>query len=204
MSKRSKKYANYVEHPKYGQSPLFTYLVPSISKDEKFVLVTRPAGQHFIENTAILANLSSSSGSAYLVKYYVDEDKFCIDCDRPFIFFAQEQKYLFDELGLSMQIKGRRCYDCRKKRRILKQEGARYAELKHIQNRSLDETIEMADICLKQMEAGLFNPRQTQTVRALLNKLTRDSNKLTAKKRAFIGIAQSRLASIENKFVKNL
>lgn len=177
MPGKIEDFTNYVEHPRYGRGPIFTNLIPSLSKRDEFVLIGRAGScRSRINGTAVIADMEKQSGCAYAVKYYFDEKKCCPGCNRPFIFFAQQQKYWFDELGFNISTAGKWCYDCRQLRIGLKRNLLRYAELKNNDNRNIAESIEMAEICLTELEAGRFTERQTQTVRALLNVLSKHSN----------------------------
>ena len=51
---------------------------------------------------------------------YVDIEKACRDCGRPFLFFAQEQKYWFEELGFYVDADCVKCVECRKTEQRLK------------------------------------------------------------------------------------
>jgi len=172
MPKNPDEYAGFVEHPRFGRRPRFTKLVPKVHDSEQFVIASRPMGRGRIDGTAIAANMDKQPrGGSYFIKYYFDEKRDCHDCGRPFIFFAEEQKYWFDELGLSLNAEGRRCHACRRTQNKLKRNNDRFAVLKNMESLSVDETMEMTDICLGQLEAGRFHPRQIQTVRKLIKRL---------------------------------
>lgn len=49
--------------------------------------------------------------------FYVDEARICVECDRPFTFWAKEQKYWYEDLGFYASSEAVRCVDCRKSRR---------------------------------------------------------------------------------------
>ncbi len=197
MTKKIDKFADYVEHPRYGRRPRFTNLVPRVFADEKFVIKARCGCDCRIDGTAIAADMGKQSGASYFIKYYFDEKKLCIDCNHPFIFFAQEQKHWFDVLGFSLNTEGRRCYDCRQIQNQLKRNSRRFAVLKHMENRNIDEMMEMADICLGQLEVGRFHPRQVQTVRMFLKKLVKRNEEDSLSLHDFIEQIRGRILNFE-------
>lgn len=50
-------------------------------------------------------------------KFYLDEEKTCVECGRDFVFGAREQLFWYEELGLTFDAKAIRCKDCRWVRR---------------------------------------------------------------------------------------
>ena len=92
----------------------------------------------------------------------------CRDCDKPFIFFAQEQKYWYEELGFPLESDCVRCFSCRKCQQAIALKRQRYEELFHIVERTVDESLEMADCCLSLIEASVFSSNQAERVRMLL------------------------------------
>lgn len=121
-----------------------------------------------IPNTAIEADCSKQNFTTIPVTHYFDELRTCQGCRAPFIFFAAEQKHWYEELGFPLEADCVRCVFCRKQQQLLAQHKKRYEELFHQSNLSLGEKLEMAECCLSLIEAGLFSPRKTTHVRALL------------------------------------
>jgi hypothetical protein len=105
----------------------------------------------------------------------------CLDCGRPFIFFADEQKHWYEDLGFGLYSNCVRCVPCRKRQQGIARQRERYEDLFHVPNRTAEETLEMADCCLSLIETGTFSSRQTERVRMLLNKIadTIDANVVT-------------------------
>ena len=163
------EYANYVDHPRFGRRPHVTGLNP----ESDFT-----TGQPFlhwnatdrIPNTAIEADLSRQSRATVAVTHYYDVRRTCRDCGRPFIFFAQEQKHWYEELGLPLEADCVRCVPCRRRQHGIAAKRERYEELFHVPARSAEEHLEMADCCLSLIEADIFDPRQTAHVRELLKR----------------------------------
>ena len=125
-----------------------------------------------IPNTAIAADLSRQTPATVPVTHYFDVKRQCRDCDRPFIFFAAEQKYWYEELGFGLDSDCVRCAPCRKRQQGLARKRERYEELFHVPHRTTDEALEMADCCLSLVEASVFHARQIERVRALLKGLS--------------------------------
>jgi hypothetical protein len=161
------KYADYVEHPRFGRYPHVTGLNPEsdLTTGKPFLHWNATAR---IPNTAIEADLTRQSRATVPVTHYYDVSRECRDCGRPFIFFAQEQKYWYEDLGLPLEADCVRCVPCRKREHGTAAKRARYEELFHTVERTADENLEMAECCLFLIEEGVFNVRQAQHVRQLL------------------------------------
>ena len=126
-----------------------------------------------IFGTAIPADLGRQTKATVPVTHYYDLDLECRDCGRRFIFFAEEQKYWYEELGFDLNSGCVRCHPCRKARHLAARWKSRFDELLHRSDRTIEESLEMADSCLHLIERGIFHHRQTQRVRQLLNQVAR-------------------------------
>jgi|SRR5579862_7153654 len=161
-------YADYVVHPRFGQGPHFTGSDPAPGFP-KVHLHWRVIGGERISNTAVKADLSRQTPATVSVTHYFDEPRVCRGCGRPFIFFAEEQKHWYEEIGFGLDSDCVRCFECRRKARGVVGLQHRYEKLLDSVVRSPRETIGLADVCLKLIEAGAFHKRQAAHVRALLN-----------------------------------
>lgn len=47
--------------------------------------------------------------------FYVDEDRTCVECDKPFVFEAGEQKFWYEDLQFNFASTAMRCVDCRRR-----------------------------------------------------------------------------------------
>lgn len=167
----SPRYREFVTHPRYGQGPRITGLNPETDyAGHVFLHWHSPEGSR-IPNTAIAADLSRQSPATVPVTHYFDVRRLCRDCGKPFIFFAAEQKYWYEELGFSLDSDCVRCVVCRKEQQGIGKNRERYEELFHVADRSIEQTLEMADCCLSLVESGVFHKRQLQHMRAILKRL---------------------------------
>jgi Probable zinc-ribbon domain len=127
-----------------------------------------------IPNTAIPADLSRQMPATVPVTHYFDAKRQCADCGRPFIFFAAEQKYWYEDLGFPLESDCVRCVVCRKKQQGLELNRERYEELFHVQERTSEQDLEMAECALSLVEASIFGKRQLERVRSTLKKIPSD------------------------------
>ena len=163
------EYADYVDHPRFGKRPRVTRLNPQTDLTTGKPFLHWNAAER-IPNTAIEADLTRQSRATVAVTHYYDVKRTCRDCGRPFIFFAQEQKHWYEELGLPLEADCVRCVPCRKRQHGIAAKRERYEELFHVPARNADEHLEMAECCLSLIEAGMFNQRQLEHVRELLKR----------------------------------
>ena len=162
-------YDDYVIHPRYGQGPRITGSNPDPKIDGEIRAHWRGGDNGWIPNTAVGADLSLQNNSGYSVTHYFDEPRVCRDCKSKFIFFAEEQKHWYEELGFSLNSDCVRCVECRKTQQGLGRLSAQYVELMALPNRTTEQSLEMVGCCLALVEAGSFNKRQTSHIRQILN-----------------------------------
>jgi len=170
------EYANYVVHPRFGQSPRFTGLD------------VEPSWLHrgHIPRTAIEADCSKQNFSTMGVSYYYDLRRKCHRCQSPYIFFAEEQKFWYEELHLRLEVSPDCCHGCRRHKRGVSRSRECYEELFHKTDRTPQDDAEMAEHCLLLMEEGKFSPRKAEHVRMLLKRVpTKKAPGLRARLKAF-------------------
>jgi Probable zinc-ribbon domain len=166
------KYGDFVTHPRYGQRPRITGLNPETDyATGKVFLHWHSPKEDRIPNTAIPADLPRQSPATVPVTHYFDVRRQCRDCERPFLFFAEEQKYWYEDLGFPLESDCVRCVDCRRKQHGLERKRERYAELLHASDRTSAQDLELAECCLSLVEGAGFHKRQLQRVRMILKKL---------------------------------
>lgn len=173
MASASDKYADYVEHPRYGKGPRYTVLNPE-SGDSEALSRAHTGGS--IPYTEILADPELQADSLNPVTYYCDLDRLCRDCGRSFIFFAEEQRYWYETLKFKLPAGCVRCIECRKKRQKAARLRERYQHLSRRIERTDHETLEMAESCLILIETGEFTHNKLSRVRELLNSLSADAS----------------------------
>jgi hypothetical protein len=153
-----------------------------------------------VSGTAIEADLSRQTPATVPVSHYYDERRRCRDCGRMFLFFAEEQKYWYEELGFGLDSDCVRCFACRQLQRNSRLAAARtrdrYEELQQIAKPDVAENLEMAACCLALIESGEFNLRQTEQVRKYLNRVYKlDPDGFSEAREDFI----ARVAAIESR-----
>lgn len=164
-------YREFVRHPRYGRRPRITGLNPEADNGGRVLLHWHSPRESRIPNTAIPADLSRQSPATVPVSHYYDVKRQCRDCGRPFIFFAEEQKYWYEDLGFALEADCIRCVDCRKKQHGLEQRRERYEALFPITDRTTEQDLDMVDCSLSLIEAAVFHKRQLERLRTILKRL---------------------------------
>ncbi|MFC1835514.1 zinc-ribbon domain containing protein [Thermodesulfobacteriota bacterium] len=159
------QYTEFVAHPRYGRRPRITGLNPETDYGRGVFLHWHSGKECRIPNTAIHADLSRQSPATVPVTHYFDAKRLCRDCGKPFIFFAEEQKYWYEELGFPLDSDCIRCVVCRKKLQGLKLKRERYEELFRVSDRTLEQDLEMVDCCISLVESGVFHKRKLPHIR---------------------------------------
>jgi len=103
--------------------------------------------------------------------HYFDEKRKCRTCGKKFIFFAEEQKYWYEDLGFDLSADCVDCCACRKSEQRRRALLRRYEELFHVSDRSVEENLEMARFTLDLIEEGTVTTKRLETVRMLLNRV---------------------------------
>ena len=189
------EYSHYVAHPRFGQRPRLTGLNPQTDMQTGSVFLHWHSPKECrIPHTAIRADLSKQSRATVPVTHYYDVRRECSDCGRPFLFFAEEQQYWYEDMGFALESNCVRCVPCRKRKQGIEQKRARYEELLHKPDPSIDERLEMAECCLTLMEAGEFYRRQTERVRMILRQVKSTS---TEDQKKVIGSLINRVKLLE-------
>ncbi len=168
------EWADYVEHPRYGQGPRMTGLdvdpQAEVRPGEPFVKLHWINRGQAVRATAIEADPSRQVITTMGVTHYYDLRRVCRDCERPFLFFAAEQKHWYEELGFTLEADAVRCVPCRRQRQGVDRSRQRYETLVNAP-RSVEEDAELAEHCLVLMEAGLFSPRKGELVRRVAKRI---------------------------------
>lgn len=170
------KYADYVEHPRFGKSPRLTHLNPQADYGGGVFIHWHSPEDCRIPNTAIVADTKRQKTPTIAVTHYYDVKRRCRDCDRMFIFFAEEQHYWYEVLGFGLDSDCVRCTDCRKSEQQTARLRERYELLLGEPDRTHEGTLELIGCALTLIEHSVFSHRSLERVRALLNSIPSDSN----------------------------
>jgi hypothetical protein len=112
----SAPFRDFVTHPRYGQGPRITGLDPQDGPETAGVFLHWHSREGVrIPDTAIPADLSRQTPATCAVTHYFDSKRQCADCGEPFIFYADEQKHWYEELGFGLDADCVRCVVCRKR-----------------------------------------------------------------------------------------
>ena len=189
-------YSQFIKHPRYGQRPRITGLNPETDYGGDVFLHWHSPKECRIPNTAIRADLSRQTPATVPVTHYFDVKRQCRDCGNPYIFFAKEQQHWYEVLGFGLDSDCVRCVPCRQKQRGTAQLREKYEELFNIPDRTVDQNLEMAECYLELVEASVFNKRQIQHVRTLLNSVSTEPGQGTPKR---LNELQERILAFEAK-----
>jgi hypothetical protein len=200
MKPKPDKYAEFVEHPRYGRGPRITGVNPhpgdpgvhlhwnattyqEIVSQYEAVIGKWPFGDvgasaertKRIANTAVPADLTRQGKATVLVTHYFDLERICRDCGKPFIFYAAEQKHWYETLRFPLEADAIRCPVCRKRNQALGKTRATYERLQKLRNPADSDTIRLTESLLTLVENGIFSTRQTEHARALIKTLPDDA-----------------------------
>lgn len=174
MKRRKNTYADYVEHPRFGRGPRITGLNPQAEFERAFIHWHSPPGCR-IPDTAIVAHAARQKEPTVAVTHYYDVKRRCRDCNRMFIFFAEEQLHWYEVLRFGLDSDCVRCVDCRKSDQHTAHLRQRYESLLDRPDRTNEETLELIDCALTLVENSAFGHRTLQRIRALWNSIPSES-----------------------------
>ncbi len=125
-----------VPHSRYGDKPRASGCDEAVAAAQKEWGGETFRGWVFPESAIPADNLKQN----YTVSprlYYVDMKKTCRDCGRYFIFFAEEQRHWYEDLGFFIDADCVRCPECRMADRTLRRRFKRYSQ--NIKKGDLDD-----------------------------------------------------------------
>ena len=163
------KLRDLVPHPRFGSTvrPSGYDVSPEVIRDSYWGYSMQPV----FPESVIPANISKQSSSAFPRAYYVDVLKECRDCDRGFLFFAEEQKYWYEELGFHVDADCVRCPECRKAERTTRERFQRYSECIGIEGLSDDSLATLIDDAVFLWEHNMLKNKQNlRRLKKLANK----------------------------------
>jgi hypothetical protein len=121
-----KEIPDVVPHPRYG-----TAVVPSgctATEEEVRGSYYGYRGQTIYPESAIPADFSRQNFSTFPRGHYVDILQVCRACRRPFLFFAREQQFWYEELHFYIDTDCQHCPECRREQHEFRERLRRYSE----------------------------------------------------------------------------
>lgn len=172
MTKFVDDYSGYQEHPRYGKGPRITGLNPASEPFDATIFLHwhSPAGVR-IPNTAIPADTQRQLPATIPVTHYFDAKRVCRNCGTYFIFFAEEQKYWYEELKFPLEANMVDCIDCRKQEQRLQQARSSYEALLSKEHRSEAEIAQLVECGLQLVEAGIYSTKTLSKLRSFVKAL---------------------------------
>jgi len=187
MKSIERDYADYVPHPRFGRGPRFTGLdpdpmkawvclswwctVPSDTANDDSL----PEHGTAIKGTAVVADTSAQAPMTFQFTHYYDIDQVCCDCDRHFIFFAEEQRYWYETLKFYGGVNCVRCVQCRKKRQHIDHARVKYATLLAVGAPTSEQVVELIESGIELLDAGVAKQRCRDRLRSLFRQLPEPS-----------------------------
>jgi hypothetical protein len=175
MKSLAAEYSGFVEHPRYGKAPRFTGLDVADSSDGRvYCHWHSPAGVR-VPNTAIAADAARQRAATLHVTHYFDAKRICRKCERSFLFFAEEQKYWYEDLKFPLEADCLDCAPCRKDEQRLQVIRQKYDGLLEKTSRTDADTLELVECGLFLVEAVVFSAKLLPKLRGLLKPLLLDA-----------------------------
>lgn len=171
MKSRTAEYSDYVEHPRYGKGPRFTGLDVANSPDGKvYCHWHSPVGVR-VPQTAVAAEVEHQRPATLAVTHYFDAERVCRKCRRRFLFFAEEQKHWYEDLGFPLEADCLDCPPCRKDEHRLRSIRQKYDALLAKSPRTAPDTLELVSCALTLVESAVFSKKVLPNLRGHLRPL---------------------------------
>jgi hypothetical protein len=117
-------------------------------------------GLAFSPETVIPADLTRQNFTAVPILRYADRLLKCRNCRRPFVFFAREQKYWYEDLRFNISARCVRCPVCRRSEHRLRRRFQRYSLLVRRDDLSDPELATLVGDAVWLYEAGILEDEQ--------------------------------------------
>jgi hypothetical protein len=187
------EFADYVPHPRFGRGPRWTGLDPAATPDASVYLHWHSGPGVRVPGTAVVANVAAQGPVTLNVTHYFDARRVCRACKRPFLFFAEEQRYWYEELGFPLEADCMECVPCRKAAQQLQATQKRYEALLVLPARTAAETLALVECGATLVEAAVFSPKALPRLRGFLKPLLTDAD---AAHRAQAAALRERIAAV--------
>lgn len=151
--KQLRELIDLVPHPRYGTTIRTTQHDIPVDEIRKY---RGYQGETIFPESAIPADTSKQNFSTFPRSYYVDVLKRCRDCERNFLFFAEEQRFWYESLGIYIDADCVYCPECRKRNRANKQRLARHHELINKPRLTIRESVTLAEEMVEMWRDGVI------------------------------------------------
>jgi hypothetical protein len=118
--------------------------------------------------------VSRQANATIHVTHYFDAKRVCRKCERPFLFFAEEQKHWYEDLMFPLEADCLDCSPCRKDDQRLRATRQKYDALLEKTARTPIDTLELVECWLLLAESGVFSAKLAPKLRGLLKPLMLD------------------------------
>ena len=175
MKSPAAEYSGFVEHPRYGKAPRFTGLDVTDAPDGQVYCHWHSAVGVRVAGTAVVADVSRQRPATLHVTHYFDAKRVCRTCGRPFLFFAEEQKYWYEDLEFPLEADCVECVPCRKDEQRLRLIRQKYDELSRETARSEADTLNLVECGVLLVESCVFSVKALPKLRGLLKTVSVDA-----------------------------
>lgn len=143
-----------VPHPRYGSAVRVSrYDIPEEIIRKAY---WRYSQETYFSESAIPANPEKQNYSVFHRECYVDILKQCRDCNRHFLFFAEEQRYWYESLGFYVDCDCVRCCVCRKKDQHTKLRLRRHTELMRADSLNVRQAVTLTEDMIHLWKDGVI------------------------------------------------
>lgn len=175
MKSPAAEYVGFVEHPRYGKRPRFTGLDVTDSLDGTVHCHWHsPVGVR-VPGTGVVANVARQRPATLQVTHYFDAKRVCRKCGGSFLFFAEEQKYWYEDLGFPLEADCLECVACRNDEQRLRLIRQKYEALLRETARTENDTLELVECGVLLLESSVFSVKVLPKLRGLLKPLSVDA-----------------------------
>ena len=146
--------ADIVPHPRHGAAPIASgFVVPEAEIRAGFWSY---GDETMFPQSVLPGDPTRQNYTDHPRRYYVDMLRTCQDCQRPFLFFAREQKHWFETLRFYVDADCVRCTDCRRGARTAQRRLRRYSDLVAKDAPSRKDLMWMVDDAIHLLKHGVL------------------------------------------------